>query len=166
MSHVFSETKVSSPVSTTSAFSTATLPSTTYVNGVSPNPPSSEDALSPKSSPAQILLLPPMENPEPPLLTKAPTHQLLSIHHTLFEEEEDAENRRGRLEERPGELIAAGECWKMYPISKHMITIPTISFSKNCPSPPSVIGGLCRLTGWNSAAQTKCGCRKKREKWW
>uniref|UniRef100_A0A3B5R8X4 Pannexin n=1 Tax=Xiphophorus maculatus TaxID=8083 RepID=A0A3B5R8X4_XIPMA len=99
-----------SPVSTTSAFSTATLPSTTYVNGVSPNPPSSEDALSPKSSPAQILLLPPTENPEPPLLTKAPTHQLLSIHHTLFEEEEDAENRRGRLEERPGELIAAGEC--------------------------------------------------------
>uniref|UniRef100_A0A3B5L4Y9 Pannexin n=1 Tax=Xiphophorus couchianus TaxID=32473 RepID=A0A3B5L4Y9_9TELE len=99
-----------SPVSTTSAFSTATLPSTTYVNGVSPNPPSSEDALSPKSSPAQILLLPPTENPEPPLLTKAPTHQLLSIHHTLFEEEEDSENRRGRLEERPGELIAAGEC--------------------------------------------------------
>uniref|UniRef100_A0A3B3WV28 Pannexin n=1 Tax=Poecilia mexicana TaxID=48701 RepID=A0A3B3WV28_9TELE len=110
MLHVFSETKVISPVSTTAAFPTATLPSATYVNGVSPNPPSSEDALSPKSSPAQIELLPPAENPEPPLLTKAPTHQLLSIHHTLFEEEEDAENRRGRLEERPGELIAAGEC--------------------------------------------------------
>lgn len=113
---VSSETKICSPQSTNTAFSTVTLPTTTYVNGVSPNPPSSEDALSPKSSPPP----PPSprepptqtENPErqPPPLTRAPTHQLLSIHHTLFEEEEDEEHRRDRLAERPGELIAAGEC--------------------------------------------------------
>lgn len=87
------------------------LPTTTYVNGVSPNPPSSEDPLSPKSSPPRE---PPTqsENPEsqPLPLPRAPTHQLLSIHHTLFEKEEDEENRRDRLAERPGELIAAGEC--------------------------------------------------------
>lgn len=89
-----------------------TLPTTTYVNGVSPNPPSSEDTLSPKSSPAPREPLTQAENPEcqPPPLTRAPTHQLLSMHHTLFEEEEDEENRRDRLAERPGELIAAGEC--------------------------------------------------------
>lgn len=47
---------------------------------------------------------------QPPLLAKAHPHQLLSIHHTLFEEEEGPENRTARLKERPGELIAAGEC--------------------------------------------------------
>lgn len=87
-----------------------TLPTTTYVNGVSPNPPSSEDPLSPKSSPPLTEPLTQAENPEPPPLTRAPTHQLLSIHRTLFEEEEDEEHRRDRLTERPGELIAAGEC--------------------------------------------------------
>lgn len=88
------------------------MPTTTYVNGVSPNPPSSEDALSPKSSPPPSVPLPQAENPkcQSPPLTRAPAHQLLSIHHTLFEEEEDEENRRNRLAERPGELIAAGEC--------------------------------------------------------
>lgn len=109
-----SETKVCSPESTSTSFSTVTLPTTTYVNGMSPNPPSSEDALSPKSSPPPIEHLAQGENPEshtpPPLLTRAPTHQLLSIHHTLFEEDEDEENRRDRLSERAGELIAAGEC--------------------------------------------------------
>lgn len=89
-----------------------TLPTTTYVNGVSPNPPSSEDALSPKSSPPPGVPLAQAENPtcQSPPLTIAPAHQLLSIHHTLFEEEEDEENRRNRLAERPGELIAAAEC--------------------------------------------------------
>lgn len=110
MTVIFSEPKISSPVSTTAAFSTVTLPSTTYENGVSPNPPSSEDALSPKSSPALMEPLAPADNTEPPLLTKVPTSKLRNIHHTLFEEEEDEENRRGRLGERPGELIAAGEC--------------------------------------------------------
>lgn len=106
------ETKVCSPEATTTAFSTVTLPVNTYVNGLSPNPPSSEDALSPKSSPSQRDPLPQAENTEcqPPSLTIAPAHQLLSIHHTLFEEEEDEENRRNRLSERPGELIVAGEC--------------------------------------------------------
>lgn len=104
------ETKVCSPTNT--AFSTVTLPTTTYINGVSPNPPSSEDALSPKSSTPPRDLLAQAQNPEcqPPPLTIAPTHQLLSIHHTLFEEEEDEENRSNSLAERPGELIAAGEC--------------------------------------------------------
>lgn len=106
------ETKVCSPTNT--AFSTVTLPTTTYINGVSPNPPSSEDALSPKSSTPPRDLLAQAQNPEcqPPPLTIAPTHQLLSIHHTLFEEEEDEENRSNSLAERPGELIAAGECWR------------------------------------------------------
>ncbi|XP_058500392.1 pannexin-2 [Solea solea] len=107
------ETKVCSPESTiTTNFSAVTLPTTTYVNGISPNPPSSEDALSPKTSPPPLEHLAPAENPEtqPPPLTKAPTHQLLSIHHTLFEEDEGEENRRDRLAQRAGELIAAGEC--------------------------------------------------------
>lgn len=109
---VSKETKVCSPESTNTAFSTMTLPTTTYVNGVSPNPPSSEDPLSPKSSPPARELLNQTENPEcqPPPLSRGPTHQLLSMHHTLFEEEEDEENHRDRLAERPGELIAAGEC--------------------------------------------------------
>uniref|UniRef100_A0A8D3ADS3 Pannexin n=1 Tax=Scophthalmus maximus TaxID=52904 RepID=A0A8D3ADS3_SCOMX len=107
-----SATKVCSPESTNATFATVTLPTTTYVNGVSPNPPSSEDPLSPKASPTPREPLIQAENPESqtPPLTRAPTHQLLSIHHTLFEEEEDEEHRRDRLAERPGELIAAGEC--------------------------------------------------------
>ncbi|KAM9815109.1 pannexin-2 [Syngnathus typhle] len=106
------ENKVCSPASTTTAFSTVTLPTSTYVNGGSPNPPSSEDPLSPKPSPPLREPVTQVENLEsqPPTLTRAPTHQLLSIHHTLFEEEEDEENRRDRLAGRPGELIAAGEC--------------------------------------------------------
>lgn len=109
---IFSETKVCSPESTTTAFSKMTMPTTTYVNGVSPNPPSSEDALSSKSSPPTEEPLTQAENPEsqPPPLTRAPTHQLLSIHHTLFEQGEDEQNPRDILAERPGELIAAGEC--------------------------------------------------------
>ncbi|XP_029290674.1 pannexin-2 isoform X2 [Cottoperca gobio] len=128
VSGAITETKVCSPKSTNTAFSTMTLPTTTYVNGVSPNPPSSEDPLSPKSSPPPPPLPSPpppppppppprdpltqTENPEcqPPPLTRAPTHQLMSIHHTLFEGEEDEEHRRDRLAERPGELITAGEC--------------------------------------------------------
>ncbi|XP_056138598.1 pannexin-2 [Lampris incognitus] len=106
------EKKDCTPESTNVAFSTVTLPTTTYVNGVSPNPPSSEDALSPKPSPPANEPLAQPEKPEsqPPPLTRAPAHQLLSMHHTLFEEEEEEENRRDRLSERPGELIAAGEC--------------------------------------------------------
>ncbi|XP_061892132.1 pannexin-2 [Entelurus aequoreus] len=114
VSGAITETKVCSPESTAAAFSTLTLPTSTFVNGGSPNPPSSEDLLSPKPSPP----LPPREpiteaenlGSQPPTLTKAPTHQLLSIHHTLFEEEEDEKKRRDRLAGRPGELIAAGEC--------------------------------------------------------
>lgn len=109
--YLITENKIRSPESTNAAFSAGTLSTTTYVNGVSPNPPSSEDALSPKSSPQQLGPSTQKENAEsqPPPLTRAPTHQLLSMHRTLFEEEED-ESGRDRLAERPGELIAAGEC--------------------------------------------------------
>ncbi|XP_077372782.1 pannexin-2 [Festucalex cinctus] len=112
VSSAITENKVCSPESTTTAFSTVTLPTSTYVNGGSPNPPSSEDPLSPKPSPPPMEPITQVENLEaqPPTLTRAPTHQLLSLHHTLFEEEEDEENRRDRLAGRPGELIAAGEC--------------------------------------------------------
>lgn len=112
-----------------------TLPTTTYINGVSPNPPSSEDALSPKSSTPPRDLLAQAQNPEcqPPPLTIAPTHQLLSIHHTLFEEEEDEESRRDGLAERPGELIAAGECWSRRKMSTEIF----ISGDRtNCARPP------------------------------
>ncbi|KAM9807956.1 pannexin-2 [Neosynchiropus ocellatus] len=107
VSGAITETKVCSPESTNTAFSSVTLPTTTYVNGVSPNPPSTEELHSPKLSPPPPLT---QAEPHPSPLTRAPTHQLLSIHHTLFEEDEDEENRRDRLAERPGELIAAGEC--------------------------------------------------------
>ncbi|XP_004069913.1 pannexin-2 [Oryzias latipes] len=112
VSGAIAETKVCSPESTNTAFSSGTLPTSSYVNGVSPNPPSSDDPLSPKSSPPQTEPQAQMETAasQPPPLTRAPTHQLLSIRHTLFEEEEDEESRRGRLEERAGELITAGEC--------------------------------------------------------
>ncbi|KAM3870276.1 pannexin-2 [Diretmus argenteus] len=111
-STAITEKKNHTPESTNTAFSTVTLPTTTYVNGVSPNPPSSEDPLSPKSSPPQNEPLIQPEKPEsqPLPLTRAPTHQLLSMHHTLFEEDEEEGNRRDRLAERPGELITAGEC--------------------------------------------------------
>ncbi|XP_040019027.1 pannexin-2 [Gasterosteus aculeatus] len=120
VSGAITETKVCSPEMTNTAFSTITLPTTTYANGVSPNPPSSEDPSSPKSPLLPPILSPPppreplslMEDAacDPPVLARAPTHQLLSIHHTLFEEEEDEEQRRDRLAERAVELIAAGEC--------------------------------------------------------
>ncbi|XP_071756488.1 pannexin-2 [Centroberyx gerrardi] len=111
VSAAITEKKVCTPESTNTAFSTVTLPTTTYVNGVSPNPPSSEDPLSPKPSPPISEPLTQPENPEsqPLPLTIAPA-QLLSMHHTLFEKDEEEGNRRDRLAERPGELIAAGEC--------------------------------------------------------
>ncbi|XP_071379801.1 pannexin-2 [Centroberyx affinis] len=111
VSAAITDKKVCTPESTNTAFSTVTLPTTTYVNGVSPNPPSSEDPLSPKPSPPTSEPLTQPENPEsqPLPLTIAPA-QLLSMHHTLFEKDEEEGNRRDRLAERPGELIAAGEC--------------------------------------------------------
>ncbi|XP_062316953.1 pannexin-2 [Osmerus eperlanus] len=98
-----------SPESTNTAFSTVTLPTSTYLNGISPNPPSSGDPLSP--APLAKDLLPQQEAPDTKLesFTRTPAHQLLAMHHTLFEEDEEA-GRRDRLAERPGELITAGEC--------------------------------------------------------
>lgn len=159
----FSETKVCSPESTSTAFSTVTLPTTTFVNGVSPNPPSSEDALSPKSSPPQTEPLGPTENPEsqPPPLTIAPTHQLLSIHRTLFEEEEDEENRRSRLAERPGELIAAGECWRRRRL-EFPSPVTALTWTPRL-SPPTnghlySLNGLTRCwDGWISDGQAETG---------
>ncbi|CAL8262931.1 unnamed protein product [Merluccius merluccius] len=141
------ENKEYTPESTNTAFSTETLP-ITYMNGISPNPPSSEDALSPKRSPpsedalspkrsppsedalspkrsppSEDALSPKRSPPSKPLagpmhpesqvlspLTRAPTHQLLSMRHSLFEEDEEQGSGKDRLTTRPGELIAAGEC--------------------------------------------------------
>ena len=110
---VFTEKKEHSPEATITAFSTETLPITTYVNGISPNPPSSEDALSPKPSPPLNEPFTGPMHPESqvlPSLTRAPTHQLLSMHHTLFEADEEQGGGSDRLASRSGELITAGEC--------------------------------------------------------
>ncbi|KAG7257321.1 hypothetical protein CRUP_026033 [Coryphaenoides rupestris] len=99
---------------------TSTNNSTTpYVNGISPNPPSSEDTLSPKHSPPLnepfVVSVHPESEALPPLTSppsRAPTHTLLSLHHTLFEDEEPGGGVGGggdRLATRPGELIAATE---------------------------------------------------------
>lgn len=93
------------PQATTSAFSTVTLSTTSYMNGgTTSSLPSSE---SPKTNE------PLKPNPEPVSQPGSyscnPSHPLLSIHHTLYEEEEE-QGHRDKLVERPGELIAAGEC--------------------------------------------------------
>lgn len=126
---VFTEKKVITPESTNIAFPTETLPTsianttTPYVNGISPNPPSSEDTLSPKHSPPLnepfVGSMHPESEALPPLASpagRAPTHTLLSMHHTLFEEDEEPGGGVGsggggdRLSTRPGELVAATEC--------------------------------------------------------
>ncbi|XP_050991861.1 pannexin-2 [Labeo rohita] len=97
------EKKESPPLSTTTAFSTATLSTTSYMNGgtTSMPPPDSPKVKDPLSQGPE-----PESQPGP--FSRNPSHPLLSIHHTLYEEEEE-QNRRDRLA-RPGELIAAGEC--------------------------------------------------------
>ncbi|KAG7333334.1 hypothetical protein KOW79_003469 [Hemibagrus wyckioides] len=84
------------PQSTTSAFSTVTLTTTSYMNGGTTSLPSSE---SPKTNE------PLKANPEPVSQPAAyscnPSHPLLSIHHTLYEEEEE-QGHRDKLVERPG----------------------------------------------------------------
>ncbi|XP_030646815.1 pannexin-2 [Chanos chanos] len=98
------EKKATPPQSTTTAFSTVTLPTTSYLNGGTSNlPPSgSPEAKEPLTQP-----LDPETEPAP--FSRNPAHQLLSIRHTMYEEEEE-QDQRDRLTERPGELIAAGEC--------------------------------------------------------
>ncbi|KAM6946098.1 pannexin-2 [Aplochiton taeniatus] len=112
------ESKALTPQSTNAAFSTMTLPTTAYlngvspsqVNGVSPNPPSSGDPLSPKSSPLPSDSQQEDAEVQPDPFPRAPAVQLLTMHRTLFEEDEGEAGCRDRLAERPGELIAAGEC--------------------------------------------------------
>lgn len=92
------EKKESPSLSTTTAFSTAS-----YMNGGTPSMPPPdfqkvEDSLNQGTEPES----------QPGPFSRNPSHPLLSIHHTLFEDEEE-QNRRDRLT-RPGELIAAGEC--------------------------------------------------------
>ncbi|CAF98263.1 unnamed protein product [Tetraodon nigroviridis] len=74
--------------------------------------PANKDALSPKSSTPPRDVLAQAQKPEcqPPPLTIGPTHQLLSMHHTLFEEEEIEENRRDGLAR---EAWRANCCWGM-----------------------------------------------------
>ncbi|XP_046720189.1 pannexin-2 isoform X3 [Silurus meridionalis] len=90
--------------STTSAFSTVTLSTTSYMNGRTSTLPPSE---SPKTNEPLIANPEPMS--QPASYSCNPSHPLLSIHHTLYEEEEE-QGHRDKLVERPGELIAAGEC--------------------------------------------------------
>ncbi|XP_053478846.1 pannexin-2 [Ictalurus furcatus] len=92
------------PQSTTSAFSTVTLSTTSYMNGRTSSLPPSE---SPKTN--EPLIPNPEPVSQPASYSCNPSHPLLSIHHTLYEEEEE-QDHRDTLVERPGELIAAGEC--------------------------------------------------------
>ncbi|KAG9330511.1 hypothetical protein JZ751_016220 [Albula glossodonta] len=92
--------------SSTPPFSAVTLPSTSYLNG----------GTTTSAHPPDVLIQ--QEDPEgqAPPFTHNPSHPLLGMHHTLYEEEEEEEAEPGRggrdrLAERPtGELIAAGEC--------------------------------------------------------
>ncbi|XP_052438081.1 pannexin-2 [Carassius gibelio] len=97
------EMKESPPLSTTTAFSTDTLSTASYMNGGTPSMPPPdfqkvEDPLDQETEPES----------QPGPFSRNPSHPMLSIHHTLYEDE-DEQNRRDRLA-RPGELIAAGEC--------------------------------------------------------
>lgn len=93
------------PQSTTSAFSTVTLSTTSFMNGVTSTLLPSE---SPKTN--EPLKANPEPVNQPTSYSCNPSHPLLSIHHTLYEEEEEEQGHRDKLVERPGELIAAGEC--------------------------------------------------------
>lgn len=104
------EKKESPPLSTTAAFSTATLSTASYMNGGTPSMPPPdfpkvEDPLNQGTEPES----------QPRPFSRNPSHPLLSIHHTLYEDEEE-QNRRDILA-RPGELIAAGECWRKMQIN-------------------------------------------------
>ncbi|KAL7871130.1 hypothetical protein SRHO_G00086270 [Serrasalmus rhombeus] len=105
VSSALTEKNDAPPQSTTTTFSTVTLPTTSYMNGgtASLPPPDSPQTKEPLK-----------QNPEPesqPVSFSCnPSHPLLSIHHTLYEEEEEQQGHRDKLVERPAELIAAGEC--------------------------------------------------------
>ncbi|XP_051953187.1 pannexin-2 [Xyrauchen texanus] len=103
VSSSLTEKKDSPPLSTTTTFSTATFSTTSYMNGDTNNLPPS-DSLKVKDPLNQGAE--PESQPGP--FSKNPSHPLLSIHHTLHEEEEE-QSKRARLT-RPGELIADGEC--------------------------------------------------------
>ncbi|XP_055029495.2 pannexin-2 isoform X2 [Misgurnus anguillicaudatus] len=97
------EKKGSPPQSTTTTtFSTDTPSTASYMNG-------STNSVNPSDSPK-------LNNPlnhgaeseaQPKTFSRNPSHSLLDIHHSLYEEEE--QGRRDRLA-RSGELIAAGDC--------------------------------------------------------
>ncbi|XP_028814518.1 pannexin-2 [Denticeps clupeoides] len=98
------EKKNSPPsIGATTTFSTVTHPASTYLNGSTPVLP---------SSPIPSAMEPLTQNQEPETqpFSRNPSHQLLNIHHTLYEDGDQQPNRRDMLAERPGELIAAGEC--------------------------------------------------------
>ncbi|XP_015207645.2 pannexin-2 [Lepisosteus oculatus] len=84
-------------------FSAVTLPSAAYLSGSTTSLPSTACPPDPLSQPAP--------EGQGPAFSRNPTHPLLNIHHTLYEEEETAlgGERRDRLGERTGELITAGE---------------------------------------------------------
>uniref|UniRef100_A0A672PM99 Pannexin-2-like n=1 Tax=Sinocyclocheilus grahami TaxID=75366 RepID=A0A672PM99_SINGR len=92
------EKKESTPLSTTTAFSTISYMNVGTPSMPPPDFPKVEDPLNQGTEPES----------QPGPFSRNPSHSLLSIHHTLYEDEEE-QNRRDRLA-RPGELIAAGEC--------------------------------------------------------
>ncbi|XP_059362672.1 pannexin-2-like [Carassius carassius] len=97
------EMKESPPLSTTTAFSTDTLSTASHMNGGTPSmpPPDFQKVEDPLDQEME-------SESQPGPFSRNPSHPMLSIHHTLYEDE-DEQNRRDRLA-RPGELIAAGEC--------------------------------------------------------
>ncbi|CAB1322975.1 unnamed protein product [Coregonus sp. 'balchen'] len=88
-----------------SASITVTVPTSIYLNGATPNPPSLADCHSTDS-----LIKQEEPDAQAAVFTRIPSHQLISMHQILSMEEEGAGGQGARLAERPGgELIAAGE---------------------------------------------------------
>ncbi len=102
------EKKESPSLSTTTAFSTES-----YMNGWNPAWTQHASSRLPEGRRSSHQGTESESQPRP--FSRNPSHPLLSIHHTLFEDEEE-QNRRDRLA-RPGELIAAGECWRKMQIN-------------------------------------------------
>uniref|UniRef100_A0A4W4FLN9 Pannexin n=1 Tax=Electrophorus electricus TaxID=8005 RepID=A0A4W4FLN9_ELEEL len=105
ISSALSEKNEPPPQSSTAAFSMVTLPTTSFLNGGTAglHLPGSPETMEPAKQ------LPESES-QPASYSCKVSHPLLSIHHTLYEEEEDDREHTDKLVERPGELITAGEC--------------------------------------------------------
>ncbi|KAL4659372.1 pannexin-2 [Arapaima gigas] len=84
-------------------FSGVSLPASSFLNGSTTSLPATH--------PAESLVPPEESESQAGPFGRNPTHPLLTIHRTLYQEKEEPETHRDRLAERAtGELIAAGEC--------------------------------------------------------